>query len=140
MKTVKCAYRETPFSYRIGCEEDVPLLQPPPDAIFVFTYSMLLDPVTKSIMHAKFSIVIPDEYLEYARSLARKLTQETDTKPYCKFVQDMYLRDNELLAKLRSYLRAIYSDINFEEIIEELEYKNLQNEVEIKYVVRRLKS
>ncbi len=140
MKVVKCTYRETPFSYRIGCEEDEPLLQPPPDTVLKVVYELLLDPVDKSILHANISIIVPEERLEQAKELARKLVEEVDTKPYAKFTQYLYLRDNELLSILRSYLKAIYSNVDFEKIIEELEYRNLQNEVEIRYVVRRLKS
>jgi len=138
VKRIKCSYRESIFKNIIECEEDVPLLQPSPDIILQVKYEMLLDPVNKSILHANISIIVPEERLEQAKELTRKLVEEVDTKPYAKFVQDLYLRDNELLGILRSYLKAIYNNIDFEKIIEKLEYKNLQNEVEIKYTVHRL--
>ena len=140
MKLIRCVYRETSFSYSRKCEkceEDDPLLELPPDAVFVCVHDMLLDPITKYILHAKITIIVPDEYLEKARELSKQLIQETDTKPYCKFVQDLYLDDYRILLKLRSYLRAIYSDIDLNEISEELQYKKHRNTIEIRYVVRR---
>jgi len=137
MKSVKCTYRETSFSYKISCEEDVPLLQPPPDAFFVFKSHLLLDPASGRVMHINTQIVVPDEHIERARKVLRRLYSEADTYPYTR-VYDIYLRDYEILAILRRILRELYPDIIFEKIVEELEYRKLENEVEIKYTVRRL--
>ena len=137
MKAIKCTYRETPSSYRIECEKDVPLLESPPGAIFQLTFDMLLDPVTKNVVHINTQITVPEQLLEKTYEVLKELYSETNTKPYVH-VYDLYLRDYELLAILRKIFRTIYPDINIAETVEELQYKNLCNEVEIKYVVRKL--
>ena len=88
-------------------------------------------------MHINTQIVVPDEHIERAREVLRRLYSEADTYPYTR-VYVIYLRDYEILAILRRILRELYPDIIFEKIVEELEYRKLENEVEIKYTVRRL--